>query len=314
MIIGSNDIKASCRAMLFSAKEAHPGEVPLPVVPDPESWVYPSSWISRPSSASEYQITGVICFKKTRTYRETALSLWAASGSSVMGYVDWGDGSSEPVYVTSTSSNTWGTCYHNFSSGTGHSIVIDGIEHEQWKFRIYIYNSGDYSDSNPVYFAGLYERTTNVSERSSLQWISVGNNVKIHINSDALISSDNWDSYRIFGRERLLEYVEIGSNCSLIGRAFEPVTGIYSNLKEIVFKGTITIPSYAFKECYKLSKVTGAENITSINSGSFNNCPSLTKLICPNATLSAAPTGCTNLKIMSCKQLGSSGLSVCLYK
>lgn len=320
MIIGSNDIKSSCRAMLISAKQAKSGggggggsgEIQIPDVPDPPSWVYPEEfWITKPASATDRHITGIICIKKASTNRSVRLSLWAESGASSMGFMSWGDNCWESIEVTTSSASTrvWGVLDHTYYAGTGHSLYIYGEEYEQWAFEISLYNFGDYSDSKPVYFAGMYNTTSDVVDRPSLQWLSIGSNVRVKDNSEGQISSTN-DKYRIFGREGMLEYVEIGKSCQLTARAFEPVSGITSNLKEVAILGELTFPAYLLYNCKMLSKITGADNITVLAANSFSYCSSLIKLVCPNATLVSTPTGCDALRLLTCRRFGQTSFNL----
>lgn len=323
MIIGSNDIKASCRAMLISAKQAESGggggsgEVPIPDVPDPPSWEYPDEfWITKPASATDHHITGIICIKKSSSNRDVTVTLWAASGATSMGFINWGDWTYQSIDVTSTSSgNVWGSLTHTYTAGTGHSIYIYDDEYEQWSFEVSLYNFDDYSDSNPVYFAGMYNTSSDVSDRPSLQWLSIGANVRIKDNSAGQIAS-SYDKYRIFGRESMLEYVEIGEACQFTIRAFEPVSGVTSQLKEVVLLGDLQIQNYMFYNCKKLSKITGAAHITLLGASSINNCSSLTKLICDNAVITVVPSGCSSLRLLYCKCLGTSvtDLKVCFFR
>lgn len=325
MIIGSNDIKASCRAMLISAKQSESGsgggsgEVPIPNVPDPPSWEYPEEfWIAKPASATAHHITGILCIKKSSSNRTVELSLCASSGSSSMGFMNWGDGIYEGIEKTSTSldGKSWGGISHTYYSGTGHQIYIYGEAYEQWTFEISLYNFGDYSDDNPVFFAGIYNTTSNLTDRPSLQWVSIGDNVSMHANSSGQITNANIDQYRLFGRETLLEYVEIGAGCQILTRNFEPVSGVTSQIKEVVLKGDIDLKTYTFYNCTNLYKITGAEYIKTINSYSMNNCKSLVKLVCPNARLSTStiPTGLDSIQLFYVGTYYNTGRSFCLFK
>lgn len=325
MIIGSNDIRSSCRSMLISAKQVQSGggggsgEVPIPNVPDPPSWEYPEEfWIAKPASATAHHITGILCIKKSSSNRTVELSLCAASGSSSMGFMNWGDGIYEGIEKTSTSSDgwSWGWLSHTYYSGTGHPIYIYGEAYEQWAFEISLYNFGDYSDENPVYFAGLYNTTSNLTDRPSLQWVSIGDNIKMNPNSSGQITNANIDQYRLFGRETLLNYVEIGASCKLLQRAFEPVSGVTSQINEIVLNGNIDFPAYALYNCSNLTKVTGSDYITTLGNYSINNCKSLTKMLCPNAVYSGSsfPSGLDSMKLLYFKEYYNSKKSLCLFK
>lgn len=136
-------------------------------------------------------------------------------------------------------------------------------------------------------------------------------------NSSGQITNANIDQYRLFGREILLEYVEIGAGCQFTIRAFEPVSGITSQLKEVVLLGDLQIQNFLFYNCKNLSKITGASHITLLGASSIDNCSSLTKLICENAAIYVKPRGCDSLKILYCRYLGSDApdnLNVCFFR
>lgn len=319
MIVNTNDLKSSCRAMLISAKQSKSGgsggEIKIPDVPDPPSWIYPSDWIAQPVSADAHHITGVICIKKGSANRSVSVSLWAKSGETSLGFMTWGDQNWESIEKTSSSSSsgTWGTLTHTYSEGSGHPIYINNEAYEQWKFEISLYNFGDYSDDNPVYFAGFYEQTAYI-ERPSIQWLSIGDNIKLHLNGAGYFSNVNRDQYRLFGREFLLKYAEIGDGCTLLTRTFEPVQGLKSSLVEVNLKGSISIPSYCFSACSSLKKITGSEFISNISSYALDSCSSLTKLVADSANLASVPQGCTSLQLLSAGNFDESGFKVCFYK
>lgn len=263
MIINTNDIKSSCRAMLInSLSSSTPEPEPEPI--EPADWSWPEDWLelTEPSSNEIKVLVGSNSKNRTtiEDYCYTIQSVLFLEGIKDSGVkicnIDWGDGLSTDVlsFTSSSEENTiisynGNTHYikHKYSQNSGH-ILNDG--REQWLVTIKM------SSSQTNYFLTS----------------SYYSELKSEVSAMALKMSSNTYFSKLTGitfkNNNLLEYIKVSS---LRTNCFE----YCAKLKKIEFSRIITeIPSYCFRYCSSLEKIN-FNNIGIVQSGAFDYCTSL---------------------------------------
>lgn len=234
----SNDLRSSCRAMLLGAYQGG-GDTPEPT---PETWEYPSNWLTLPEPAENQ----VILLADNRGNRH---EIYSSVKISYIGrfsivctqpvHIDWGDGSSDDISAKD------GEVSHTYTAGSGH--VADNSE--QWIITVtFDANATDGTD---------YISSFCYSEIYDMYFVAIKSS---HV---GYVLNPNQGS--IMCKNSYVEYFKI---CK--GDSFKFSGAKY--LKKLEFPRTVTkLPDYGLGGCISLIDVD-LSNITEIGEYALNGC------------------------------------------
>lgn len=237
----SNDLRSSCRAMLLGAYQGG-GDTPEPT---PETWEYPSNWLTLPEPAENQ----VILLADNRGNRH---EIYSSVKISYIGrfsivctqpvHIDWGDGSSSDIDVKD------GAVSHSYTAGSGH--IADNSE--QWIITVTF--DADAADGTDYIKLLCYS----VIYDMYFVAIKAGNYSYLY----------NQNSETIEAKDAYLHYIKICNGDSFkISKAYD--------LKKIELPKTIIkLPDRAFQNCWSLFDVD-LSNITEIGEMAFLGCYNL---------------------------------------